>query len=287
MNGYFAPLNILALALYIFSAVGYTASIFLEARNAPIAYSRNKLIALARPFLLAGIGVQVAATGSWCVSTHLSPFASLYGTLSVFAWIAAIAFAVTDLKFHLPAVGVVALPIACMALFVGLLHAHRPPDETRLLETQLISIHVLCILSSFALFVVSFGCACCYLLQNHLLKARSVNGLLRRLPPLITLDNVAYRAVIFALPLLSAGLMLGMIDMARANPRITPQQWALDPHNLIAFIVWLLYGFYLVTRLLMGWRGVRLQYLLIAGLLVACTVYFAPNQTHHFPASHQ
>ena len=282
MMGPFIPLNILALLLYAAAAAAYGAGLVLDARNAPVFDNRLRLPGLARPLLFTGIGVQVAATGAWCVNTHLSPFAAEYGTLSVLAWIMALALAAADLKYHITAVNAAALPIACLILFWGLLHADRTPDEALLLKSQAISVHVLCILTSLALFALAFGCACCYLLQHRLLKSRSVRPFLRRLPPLATLDTVAYQAIAFGLTLLAVGLGLGIVYMAKDKPWLTPLQWIFDPHNFIAFALLFLYGLYIAARLLFGWRGVRLQYILVAGLILAMALYIVPNVTHHF-----
>ncbi len=284
MSGPFIPLNILALLLYAAAAAGYGAGIVLDARNAPIFDNRLRLAGMALPLLLIGIGVQVAATGSWCVNTHLSPFAAEYGTLSVLAWIMALALAAADLKYHITAVNAVALPVACLILFWGLLHADHTPDEASLLKSQAISVHVLCILTSFALFALAFGCACCYLLQHRLLKSRSVRPFFSKLPPLATLDTVAYQATAFGLPLLAVGIGLGIVYMAKDKPGLTPLQWIFDPHNFVAFTLLLLYALYIAARLFFGWRGVRLQYILVAGLVLTLALYMVPNVTHHFQA---
>jgi hypothetical protein len=39
---------------------------------------------------------------------------------------------------------------------------------------------------------------------------------------------------------------------------------------------------YVTARLGLGWRGIRLQYILVVGLLVALALYVLPTSTHHF-----
>ena len=48
------------------------------------------------------------------------------------------------------------------------------------------------------------------------------------------------------------------------------------------FLAWLLYILYLTARLAAGWRGVRLQYILLIGLLIALALYAIPSTLHHF-----
>ena len=146
----------------------------------------------------------------------------------------------------------------------------------------MVSLHVLTILASFALFALAFGCAALYLLQNKLLKKRDVHESLRRLPSLATLDTVAYHSVAYALPLLTLGLTLGIAYIYSGAVHIPPARWFADPHTTLSFAAWGLYIVYLGARLGLGWRGVRLQYILLAGLVVALAIYALPTSTHHF-----
>jgi ABC-type transport system involved in cytochrome c biogenesis permease subunit len=281
-----ATLTAIAFVMYLAAAVCYGATLFLQAPTAPTATPATApppaVGRFSLPLLLVGILTQFAAIGSWCVHTHRSPFASEYGTLAVTAWAIALAFAYLDIRTHLAAVGAVALPVACTVLFLGILKAQGPVAETPLLAQRIVSLHVLAILASFGLFAVAFGCAALYLLQNRLLRTHQGHGLFRRLPPLATLDSVAYHAVAYALPLLTLGLALGIAYAFHGGFRTSPHTWLWDSHTLISFVIWLLYVLYLTARLAAGWRGVRLQYLLLVGLLITLTLYMVPTSTHHF-----
>jgi ABC-type transport system involved in cytochrome c biogenesis permease subunit len=79
--------------------------------------------------------------------------------------------------------------------------------------------------------------------------------------------------------MLTLGLALGFVNVS-ALPR--PSDPLLDPHTLMSFAAWLVYSVYLGARLLAGWRGTRLNYLLIAGLAVTIAIYFVPSTTHRF-----
>ena len=120
------------------------------------------------------------------------------------------------------------------------------------------------------------------MLQNRLLKQKRIHPLLRRLPPLETLDRAAYHAVAYALPLLTIGLILGMARVFGSDMAQPPSAWLRDPHTVVSFATWLLYVFYLGARLAANWRGVRLQYILLAGLAVALALYAVPTSTHRF-----
>lgn len=281
-----ATLMGLAFALYLISAVCQGASLFLRIPTAPTQGEAGtgtfSLSRFGRPLLLLGIVVQFAAIGAWCITTKRSPFASEFGTLSVMAWLIALAFALVDLRLRLPAVGAVALLVASTVLFWGVVHARGRIAETELLSNGMVNLHVMAILASFGLFAVAFGCAALYLMQNSLLKTHKTHSLFRRIPPLATLDKVAYHCVAYGLPLLTVGLTLGILRAVGGGFSVPTRTWLLDAHTIASIITWVLYVCYVVARLLCGWRGVRLQYILLAGLLVALALYFVPTSAHHF-----
>lgn len=277
-----ALLTLLALACYVAAVVCDGGVLFVRASAAPALIPKFDPTRFGRPLLLFGIVLQFIAVGVWCVTTHRSPFASEFGTLSISAWAIALALAVLDFRARLPAVAAIALLVACVLLSFALTQTHGPIAETPLLAGQIVSLHVLAILASFGLFAVAFGCAALYLLQNRLLKQPHPSALFRRLPPLATLDSVAYHAVAYALPLLTIGLALGMARIFRGGLTTPTAAWFTDAHTIASFGTWLLYLCYLSLRLLAGWRGVRLQYVLLLGMVVALALYVVPTSTHRF-----
>ena len=281
-----SSLTVLALLCYVLTAACYGASLFLHAPASPLLKSESSRPTLAffgRPLLFLGIALQFAAIGVWCATTHRSPFASEFGTLSVSAWGIAIVFALMDLRRKLPALGALALAVASLLLLRGLLLLRAPVTEAQIIANRLVSLHVLAILFSFALFVIAFGAAVLYLVQNRLLKQRQIGGLFRRLPPLETLDRTAYHSVAYALPLLTLGITLGFVQVMTASPKFSLSSWFSDAHTVMSLGAWLLYVFYLAARLASGWRGIRLQYVLIFGLAVVLSLYIMPTSMHHFP----
>lgn len=277
-------MTILAFSCYLLSSIGFGAMMFLRSKPSPNSSSvlSFAISRYARPLLWLGILLQFISIGLWCVSTHNSPFASEYGTLSTAAWMIAITFSIVDFRRKLPVVGAAALPIALVLLGVGMVHLKDPLSKSTALAGQIVTLHVMAILLSFGLFAVAFGCAALYLLQNRLLKEHHVRGLFRHIPPLETLDTVSFHAVSFALPMLTIGLIVGMVHVFAGDVPKTPREWFLDQHTIISLATWVIYVFYQCARLITGWRGVRLQYILVAGMAATLTLFAIPTNTHHF-----
>ncbi len=157
--------------------------------------------------------------------------------------------------------------------------ASLSPAATPLLDTRLISLHIIAILFAFGLLVLAFGCAVLYQTQERMLKRRrALSGLLGRLPPLARLEQTAFTLVVFAFPLLSVGLLAGAIGMATGGLRGVG---ATDPKVLASLATWLVYGTYLALHTLAHWRGPRANLLLLAGLPAILVTLFAPT-AHRF-----
>ena len=263
-------LHLVALVCYVAAGVMYGATISLRQPKHGVS---------GRVLFLSAVVVHTLAIGAFCTEQNVSPFASGYGTLSVASWVAALTFLPIELRKGVHAIGAMAAPVCGLLLFGGLTRVRGEASALPALQSGLTSLHVLLVLLSFALFAVAACCAVVYVWQYGLLKHPDRRALFRRLPPLETVDGLAYHLVAFALPMLTLGIALGFLNV-RALPREANP--LLDPHTLMSFAAWGVYSAYLAARLIAGWRGTRLNYLLIVGLAVTLAIYFVPSTTHTF-----
>jgi ABC-type transport system involved in cytochrome c biogenesis permease subunit len=272
-----AALLIAAATLYLLGSVAYGAHLFL----------RLPALALGgRLATILAVLLHTIAIGVHCARTHQTPFTTPAETLSASAWAVALAYLALELVLRPKptALGAVALPAAFLCLFAGaFLHSAQPAaltPATPLLNSRLISLHILAIVFAFGLLVLAFGCAALYLTQHRLLKRkRLVGGLFGKLPPLAGLDDLAFTLVAYAFPLLTIGLAAGVIEAMTGGFR---GRWAADPMVLTSVVTWLVYGVYLALHTFAQWRGPRANYLLVGGLLAALITYFMPTTTHRF-----
>jgi len=265
-----------------------------------------RLPLLARYGRLAAVLGSVAHTvaiGVHCAHTHATPFRTPAETLSASAWAIVTAYLTLDLvaKQKPTALGAFALPAAFLCVFGGavleagqrpttVLQPHLPAwpvnqplpstfGSTGNLESGVVSLHVIALLFAFGLLVLAFGTSILYLTQHRLLKQKKFVGLFGKLPPLNTLDHQAFTLVAFAFPLLSVGIISGALRAATGG---LAGAWMVDPKILTSAVTWALYGAYLLLHGAPSWRGVRANYLLIGGLLLALLTYFIPTTAHRF-----
>src|SRR5437667_5252849 len=130
--------------LHSLTLIGYLCAATFYGANLSLRTARHLMAA--RISFVTAILFQTAAIGVFCVTTHQSPFASSYGTLSVAAWIIALLYLPVEFQTHVPALGALAAPVECVLLFMSLLKARSGtvvPSEVR---TQIINLHVFLVL---------------------------------------------------------------------------------------------------------------------------------------------
>ena len=142
------------------------------------------------------------------------------------------------------------------------------------------TVHVLAIVAAYALILVAAVCACMYLVQNRQLKVRSKSPIMRLLPPLTRLDTIVFQCVSYAFPLLTLSLVV--IPMIfRGAVKEPASAWFVDSRFVSTAVLWFLFSTYLAGRLIIGWRGVRLQIILLAGIALAFAAYALPTASAH------
>jgi len=271
-----AAFLIAAAVAYLLGSVAYGAHLLLR---------QPALAAMGRMAAILGAALHTVAIGLHCARTHQTPFTTPAEALSASGWAVALAYLALELgrKPRLTALGAVALPAAFLCLFGGaFLRPSQAAAQTMLplLNSRLISLHILALLFAFGLLVLAFGCAALYLAQDRMLKRkRLAGGLFGRLPPLASLDQMGFALVAFAFPLLTVGLAAGVVEALAGGIGGT---WGTDPLVLTSLVTWLLYGLYLLLHTAARWRGPRANYLLLGGLLAALVTYFIPSSTHRF-----
>jgi cytochrome c-type biogenesis protein CcsB len=122
--------------------------------------------------------------------------------------------------------------------------------------------HVSVAILSYATFAVSFAAAVLFLIAQ--------NRRIAWLPSAEMLDDIGYRAVTFGFPLMALVLILGSVWAHRA----WGSYWSWDPKETSALFTWLIYGVYLHTRTLRGWRGTRSAVILIIGFAAVAFTYY-------------
>jgi ABC-type transport system involved in cytochrome c biogenesis permease subunit len=204
----------------------------------------------------AGFLLQTASIGLHSSATEGS---RLYGPYSIVlaAWALVLVYFVVEHLVRLKVYGVVLVPAALILLVIAqLLGAFAPavrpsPAEAALLDSWRVGVHVALIVFANAGFAIGAAASAAYLGLEVQLKKHRTSTLFKRLPSLAQTDQVARRAIAFAFPAYTAGLVLGVV---RAIETDVAGWWA-DPRVMLSGVVFAVYGFYLFLHYRRGASG--------------------------------
>ncbi len=167
--------------------------------------------------------------------------------------------------FRVEVIGAFVAPVCLAAIlaarFVGL------PDVTPPVKSAVLPLHVTAILLSSALFAIASALAATYLLQEKQLKQKKGLGLLQRLPPLDVLDRASHRFLLAGFPLLTVGIVTGLVWIGRIG------EGGGLLRQILAYAAWVLFAVVLFMRSAGGWRGRRAAWGTILGFGCACLVF--------------
>lgn len=285
-------LQMVSAVSYLMAAASYGAHVLLRPASVNDSQKHSEatelLAKIGNVTSIIGVVSQTISIGMQCAITHRTPFITPADSVIASAWALTIAFLVleTVLRGKPIQLGAIAMPIAFLCVFAGaVLHRTKPTHVTgyvnpAIIDTSIISLHVIAFLFAFGMMVLSFACAVLYLIQHRMLKQKKSGGLFGKLPPLANIDRLMLTTVAHAFPLLTIGIIAGVISAVAGD---MPKGWIADPKIIAAIITWIIYGVYLALHIVAHWRGPKASYLLIGGLLLAIlTYFFIPTTVHRF-----
>jgi ABC-type uncharacterized transport system permease subunit len=235
-----------------------------------------------RLFAVIGAVLHGVAIGLRCIELKHPPFTTPAESLSLLAWVVVLVYLGLEVFWKLWAAGPFALGLSFLMVVLGAVwsgRAARTGQDAALLGENAVSLHILATISAMGAFALAFCCAALYLVLHHILKSKQGLVWMKRLPPLKTVETAAFTLVALGFPLLSLGILSGM---ARAMGGGLSPGWATDPKTLMAYLVWGVYGVYLIARLLLRWSPVRTAYILLVGLVLCLILLAIPSAAHQF-----
>jgi ABC-type uncharacterized transport system permease subunit len=243
-------------------------------------YDRPRWRHIAIPATVAAVFFHFVSLAEILNAAHHRLPVDTHETQTLLGLILALAFLLVYWRYKTVSLGIFLLPI-CFLL--GLVPAFRPGQESTafpMIHVGWIFLHVALLLAAYAALLLSLLASLLYLIQERRLKQKS--STLPSLPPLETTDQIALKALLFGLPCMTAGLLIGSLI---AQSTVGPSYFR-DPKILLAFAMWLVYVLMIYIRRQSGLRGRRAVYLSSFVFLVVLAVW-AANQfsgVHRFTA---
>jgi ABC-type uncharacterized transport system permease subunit len=233
-----------------------------------------------------GLAGRVATWGvrvGWLVQTALLVFqatreegfawGSWAGSLNLFVWLVVGTYLIWGCRRSYRLLGLAVMPLAAALLVAAWLGGGTTTSGASRYSTVFLVAHVGLVLVAFAGFTIAAALSALYLWEERRLKRRAPSVLRLPAPSLVTLDRLAERTILVALPALTLGIVVGAARLASTSA-------GLDALVVATILTWAIYGAYVVLRRGAGWQGRRAAYLALAGFALVIVVRLALPVTH-------
>lgn len=247
------PLFPLTLALYAVSGTLYLAHVT----------TQNKRLATAARIVLGLAFLSQGGDIGWLCAHGQHPVVNAREAIFFLSWLMCGAYLLTSLRFDIPVLGALVVPVTMVLDVAGRL---TPTRESQHAGTLLASVHITLATAGVAMFAVAAGGAVLYLISERNLKAKKLPG--RRGLALETLDRVNRACIVLGFPLFTVAMVTGAVWVMR----LPNAHGLLTPQYALATVTWLLYGGLLIARLTAGFRGRKAALVTLAGFGTAMAV---------------
>ena len=189
---------------------------------------------------------------------------------SLLAAITVAGYLILDWKYDLPVAGAFVAPFT-VAVMVP---AHLVASTARAIPPKLyhsvaLSVHVGAAAIGTGMLALAFGLALLYLASERQVKTKRPGRLFARLPSLDLIDKAGYRLAVWGFVFLSLTIATGSLVSHESTGTALP----FAPKQGFAILAWALFASLIQARLVAGWRGRRVAFLVITGFVLIIGTY--------------
>ncbi|EGL56076.1 ccsA-related protein [Methylophaga aminisulfidivorans MP] len=188
----------------------------------------------------------------------------LFTTFSLTTWLMALIALLVGMRLPNAHPGIIVYPLVAMSL---MLKVELPSPEPPSLAEPALEWHVLLSLAAYSFFMLAAIQAIILAIQEKQLHQRHINGLLRKLPPLQTMERALFQLLTSGFILLTLGLITGLmfVDDLFAQHLVHK--------TVLSIIAWCVFASLLWGRVRYGWRGQTAVKWTLAGFVVLLLAY--------------
>jgi ABC-type uncharacterized transport system permease subunit len=171
----------------------------------------------------------------------------IFNALSLLSWIIVSLILATSFTQPVENLGIVALPLAALALTLELLL-----PSTHFLSKEAatgLKLHALISIISYSLYSIAACQAILLAIQNKYLHSKRPGGFIRALPPLETMETLLFRIIAVAFVLHSLSLMSGAMYLEDIFAQHIVHK------TVLSIAAWVVFATLLIGRWRFGWRG--------------------------------
>ena len=208
-------------------------------------------------------GAGLLAHSLYLIGQRISP-ASQAGTLLFLAWILTMFYIYGALHHSKLAWGLFVLPVILALTVLASWEGYAPSDTPGATAYDYRSFWRILHIALFVLAAVGISVAAIasvmYIVQARRLKAKMLPRQGMQLLSLERLEAMSRRGIALAFPLLTVGLLVGLVELIREGGRLPG--WS-DPRIISTFVLWLVFAILLYLRYSYHLRGRRVAWMTI------------------------
>jgi ABC-type uncharacterized transport system permease subunit len=209
------------------------------------------------------------------------PYHDLYGAMSLFGWLLALTYLGLEVFHRQRSVGAFLIPLI-LIFFLAASIAPQDRFPGPRVQGVAFAFHVTLSILAYAAFALSCVLSLIFLMEERLLRIRSLGGVVWRLPPLELLERMSRSSVLVGLVSIVIGMSLGFLQVDRLMGRVLYY----DPKYAVTLIVLVLYIVYFRLARTTAWRGARASKLCVFNFLMVIFSFTVVNlflsHTHRF-----
>lgn len=227
----------------------------------------------------------------WIESQHF-PLSNLYESLLFLTWTISFIGFNLEIKTKAGIIGSIVTPLSTFILAFATLSLPSSMQKSSslvpALQSNWLVMHVSVMMISYAMLMVGTLLAILFLVLNqNTIEYKSNNSItfLKKLSSisasyseyrsqiLQNIDNLSYKTIALAFPLLTIGIISGAVWANEA----WGSYWSWDPKETWALITWLVFASYLHARITKGWQGKKSAILASIGFVIVWICYLGVN----------
>lgn len=207
------------------------------------------------------------------VELNHPPITSVFEILTVLAFSVSLAYFLLELLTDIRGTGPFIIVFSIIFQIISSVFIGDNLAVPAVLRNRMLGLHVLSGLIGYSAITISAVYGLLFYVMYKQIRLNKFGLLFDRLPNLELLENLSYYASVIGFIMLSAAIVIGLIWLPGAFPDFT----YLDPKLIATFLIWIVYGCGIVSKLLAGWKGRRVVLFSIVGFLITLLSILAAN----------
>jgi cytochrome c-type biogenesis protein CcsB len=252
----------LTLAFYALTSGGYIYA---------FVFKHERVLSRLWILVLAGLILHTATIAARYDAQGSLPWAGNYESGLMGGWFI-IAFTLYVILRYKPLNGIALATVPFTLLLMGYGVTQNPAlsPKAATLKTVWLYIHVYFAWLAFGAFTLAMATGIVYLLKERNEKGGKGTSFYEKIPPLQRLDDLIFKYVVFGF--ITCAIMIAAGAIWAKD--LWGSYWSWDPVETWSLISWLYYGLIIHLRVTFGWRGKRVAWLSIFGIIAPTIAFF-------------